>query len=58
MLFPNFLISFFSFQHLNIVLQSLVSTKRMLDFFNAEELTEYVDKTEDTDGTNIEDKNT
>jgi hypothetical protein len=26
----------------------------MLDFFNAEELTEYVDKTEDTDGTNIE----
>lgn len=33
-------------------MQSLVSTKRMLDFFNAEELTEYVDKTEDTDGRN------
>ena len=30
--------------------QSLVSTKRMLDFFNAEELTEYVNREESADG--------
>ena len=33
-----------------ILLQSLVSTKIILDFFNAEELTEYVDRKEDSDG--------
>lgn len=33
--------------------QSLVSTKRMLDFFNAEELSPYVDREEDTDGETI-----
>jgi ABC-type multidrug transport system fused ATPase/permease subunit len=30
--------------------QSLVSTKRMLDFFNADELSQYVDREEDQDG--------
>lgn len=30
--------------------QSLVSTRRMLDFFNAEELIDYIDRAEDIDG--------
>ena len=30
--------------------QSLVSTRRMLDFFNADELIDYIDRAEDADG--------